>query len=112
MTSPDFDHQIQAALSQELAGWDFTWFNQHTKETPLPWDYRSIVLDRMRGIKNLLDIGTGGGEFLSSLAPLPENTCATEGYPPKVDVARRRLEPLGVRSTRSTRSLPKKAGLR
>ncbi len=92
----DFDQQIRVALSQDLVGWDFTWFNQHTKETSLPWDYRSIVLERMRGVKSLLDIGTGGGEFLASLAPLPENTWATEGYPPNVPVARQRLEPLGV----------------
>lgn len=41
-------------------------------------------------------MGTGGGEFLSSLHPLPKRTYATEGYPPNVSIARKSLEPLGV----------------
>jgi SAM-dependent methyltransferase len=39
---------------------------------------------------------TGGGEFLSSLQPLPPVTIATEGYLPNVPVAKARLGPLGV----------------
>ncbi len=39
----------------------------------------------------------GGGEFLSSLQPLPKETFATEAYPPNVPIATGRLEPLGVR---------------
>ena len=39
---------------------------------------------------------TGGGEFLAGLQPLPPHTCATEGYPPNIFIARQRLEPLGV----------------
>lgn len=45
---------------------------------------------------SLVDLGTGGGELLSSLSPLPRRTFATEGYLPNVRVARRRLQPLGV----------------
>jgi SAM-dependent methyltransferase len=44
----------------------------------------------------MLDMGTGGGEILSNLRPLPPNTHATEAWPPNVPVARERLEPLGV----------------
>jgi SAM-dependent methyltransferase len=44
----------------------------------------------------MLDMGTGGGEFLSRLQPLPLATCATEGYVPNVSIARQRLEPIGV----------------
>ena len=44
----------------------------------------------------MLDMGTGGGEYLASLQPLPPETAATEGYPPNIPVARERLEPLGV----------------
>ncbi|HZC16185.1 MAG TPA: class I SAM-dependent methyltransferase, partial [Caulobacteraceae bacterium] len=39
---------------------------------------------------------TGGGEFLSSLAPFAGRVTAVEGYVPNLGVARRRLEPLGV----------------
>jgi SAM-dependent methyltransferase len=48
-------------------------------------------------VDTLLDMGTGGGERLAGLQPLPERTYATEGYGPNVPVARGRLEPLGVR---------------
>lgn len=94
---PLFNALIQEGLSQELTGWDFSWLARRTRESPLPWDYRRLVLDRLAGIEALLDLGTGGGELLASLAPLPPDTCATEGYLPNVSVARRRLEPLGVR---------------
>jgi len=44
----------------------------------------------------LLDIDTGGGEFLLSLAPPPGQSIAIESYPPNVGLARQRLAPLGV----------------
>ena len=44
----------------------------------------------------LLDLGTGGGEWLSSLSRRPARTAATESWPPNVGVARARLEPLGI----------------
>jgi len=50
----------------------------------------------MQGIQSMLDIGTGGGEILASLAPFPPKVCATETYPPNVITARKKLEPLGV----------------
>lgn len=42
-------------------------------------------------------MGTGGGEILAKLSPLPKAVSATEGYLPNLPVARMRLEPLGVR---------------
>ena len=44
----------------------------------------------------MLDIDTGGGEFLRSIAPLPSRSAALESYPPNVAVARNNLAPLGV----------------
>ena len=41
-------------------------------------------------------MGTGGGEFLSALPALPETTRATEGWLPNLEIARHRLEPIGV----------------
>jgi SAM-dependent methyltransferase len=52
----------------------------------------------------MLDLGTGGGEFLSSLASLPPETVATEAYGPNVRIARRRLAQLGVRVFDTTES--------
>jgi SAM-dependent methyltransferase len=44
----------------------------------------------------LLDIDTGGGEFLLSLGHPFENTAATENYPPNVALCRETLLPLGI----------------
>lgn len=41
-------------------------------------------------------MGTGGGEFLAGLQPLPPHTCATEGYPPNIPIAQQRLKRLGA----------------
>jgi SAM-dependent methyltransferase len=68
---------------------------------PLSWSYGSIVLVQIRHAKALLDIGTGGGELLASFRPLPAITCATESYRPNISVAKRKLEPLGVRVFRT-----------
>jgi SAM-dependent methyltransferase len=63
---------------------------------PLPWDFESLVTDAARASTDLLDMGTGGGERLSRLPVLPALTVATEGWPPNVSVAARRLRPLGI----------------
>jgi SAM-dependent methyltransferase len=65
-------------------------------EAPLTWSYASKVLPMSRKAQSMLDMGTGGGEFLSRLQPLPPIIYATEGYSPNVPIARKRLEPLGV----------------
>jgi hypothetical protein len=93
---PTFDDLIEEALVQHLTGWDFAWLAQRSHDEPLPWDYRALVTSRLPEANSLLDIDTGGGEFLASLAPLPPRTWATEGYVPNVPLARARLEPLGV----------------
>jgi SAM-dependent methyltransferase len=56
----------------------------------------------------MLDLGTGGGEFLASLGSLPEDTHATEAYPPNQAIARAQLTPLGVtvHATRDEPELP------
>ncbi len=50
----------------------------------------------MQGADTMLDMGTGGGEFLSELSPRPKHIYATESYPPNIPVAERHLEPLGI----------------
>ena len=79
-----------------FSGWDFSYIKDRLVEDPLTWSYPSIVIPLVRKAKSLLDMGTGGGELLSSLAPLPEKTYATEAYTPNVPIAKKRLKPLGV----------------
>ncbi|HEY3890305.1 MAG TPA: class I SAM-dependent methyltransferase [Caulobacteraceae bacterium] len=43
-----------------------------------------------------MDLATGGGEVLSSLAPFPGRATAVEGYAPNLPLARERLSALGI----------------
>ena len=88
---------LVSEAERPFAGWDFSHLEDRLINFPLTWSYRSIILPLIRNVNTLLDMGTGGGEFLSSLIPLPKHTCATEGYKPNVPLAKKRLEPLGVR---------------
>ena len=93
-----FDCLVNEA-NEKFEGWDFSYIEStgRMKEFPLSWSYRNKVTARMRKASSLLDMGTGGGEFLSTLSPLPEYTCATEGYEPNISIAEKRLKPLGVK---------------
>ena len=55
-----------------------------------------IVRRALRDDMKLLDYDTGGGEFLLSLQHPYENTAATEGFPPNVELCEERLLPLGI----------------
>lgn len=80
-----------------IHGWDFSHIrDRYTEETDLPWDYEYIVRSYLRDEKKILDIDTGGGEFLLSLGHPAKNTSATEGYAPNVELCRQVLLPLGV----------------
>lgn len=92
-----FDKIVAEAERAPFSGWDFSWLKGRYVEGTVSWNYRQRVLHRIRSAKRLLDMGTGGGEFLSSLQPFPEQSFATEGYPPNVAIARSLLAPLGVR---------------
>lgn len=92
----EFETLIKEAQRQPIVGWDFSFLHGRSVEEEVSWNYKEIVQESKTKARSLLDMGTGGGEFLSSLTPLPSDTCATEGYVPNVSVAQRRLEPLGV----------------
>ena len=80
-----------------IHGWDFSHIDgRYTEEDDLPWDYRETILRYLNPETKLLDIDTGGGEFLLSLNHSHENTAATEGYPPNVELCRQTLLPLGI----------------
>ena len=92
-----FEELVAEALAAPGAGWDFSWLTaRSSSEDPLPWDYRAEVARYAAGARSLLDMGTGGGEWLASLTPHPPYTVATEGWPPNVPVAARRLRQAGI----------------
>lgn len=92
-----------------IHGWDFSYINgRYTEEIDLPWDYKKIVQANLKAEDNLLDIDTGGGEFLLSLNHLPSKTSATEGYPPNVELCKKVLLPRGIdfKEANDYKSLP------
>lgn len=98
------DDLVQSWLAEEAApfsGWDFSYINRRVSrvtEDEIPWNYPLLVRERCQCASSVLDIGTGGGEFYATLRDvLPKKSVATEGYPPNVLVARKTLEPLGIR---------------
>ena len=80
-----------------MKGWDFSHIHgRYSEESDLPWDYEAIIRSFLKDEMKLLDYDTGGGEFLLLLGHPYENTAATEGYPPNVQLCRERLVPLGI----------------
>lgn len=91
-----FDVLLTEADALPVGGWDLSALGDRISIGPLPWDFDATVTQHARAAPDLLDIGTGGGEWFASLAHRPARTVATEGWPPNVDVAGRRLRPLGI----------------
>lgn len=97
---------IQAWKAEEeiahIHGWDFSHIHgRYMEGTDFPWDYRQVIREYVTPKKKLLDIDTGGGEFLLSLGHPYENTAATENYLPNVQLCKETLLPLGINFRRA-----------
>lgn len=80
-----------------IRGWDFSHIHgRYEEEEDLPWDYKAVVCACLGDDMELLDMDTGGGEFLLSLGHPCGHTAATEGYPPNVALCRKELLPRGI----------------
>lgn len=92
--------QLKEYLKNEEAktfkGWEFSYLDGRWNTEKLPWDYKKILLSYLKPLDKLLDMGTGGGEFLLTLNHLPNLTSVTESYPPNVQLCYDNLSPLGI----------------
>lgn len=86
----------QSEEQHAFSGWDFSHLDHRWSEQPLPWDHRALALAQLTPASRLLDLGTGGGEFLLSLGHPHALTTVTEGYAPNAALCRERLVPLGI----------------
>ena len=91
-----FYRLIADSLAQDFSGWDFSYLKNRCYEMQPHWDYAALVRQYKTNVQSMLDLGTGGGEFLSTLAPFPPLTVATEGWELNLPIAQKRLEPLGI----------------
>lgn len=91
-----------------MSGWDFSHIAGRWREAKLPWDYRAKILDFLKPESRILDMGTGGGEFLLSLRHPFHLTSVTESWEPNVRLCEKKLAPLGVtvRQSWDDRPLP------
>ena len=96
MPDGEYEALVAAAMSASTDGWDFSWLDGRASGSEPTWSYPELARRLLSGSQRVLDVDTGGGELLASLTPPPGRTWATEGWRPNVQVARRRLEPLGV----------------
>lgn len=97
MVSQAVLNQWKQDESTPFEGWDFAHIAGRLSEDQPPWGYADEAAHLLKHAKSVLDVDTGGGEFLRSLAPLPPDSWASESYPPNVGTARTRLSPLGVK---------------
>ncbi len=87
---------LKTEEERSFSGWDFSYINGRIVENSLPWDYRNKVNDFLKPTSKILDMGTGGGEFLLSLQHPYAQTSVTEGYEPNYLLCKEKLEPLGI----------------
>lgn len=80
-----------------IHGWDFSHLKGRWEDDEvLPWDYKTEALAALRPDSRILDMDTGGGEFLLSLNHPHQLTAAIENYPPNVELCKEVLLPLGI----------------
>jgi SAM-dependent methyltransferase len=102
-----FEALVDDALRAVFAGWDFSYIEPgRWRNAPLPWKYKAEVRRAFAAAQSALDMGTGGGEVLASLAPFPPRMVATEGWDRNAPVAAARLRPLGVPVVRAESGRP------
>lgn len=87
---------LKSEEQKAFAGWDFSYLAGRWESEDLPWDYKEFVLNYLKKDYKLLDMGTGGGEFLLSLNHPYENTYVTESYEPNIQLCNKKLKPLGI----------------
>ena len=91
-----FEELVAEGSAVPVEGWDFSWFDGRATEERPPWGYALLVGERTADSASVLDVQTGGGEVLATLARQPALLVATESWPPNVAVAAGRLRPLGA----------------
>ena len=93
MVAPEFDDLVDEAANAPIEGWDFGWLEGRATEERPSWGYARLVAERAATAASLIDLETGGGEFLAGVPHLPRCTVATEAWGPNVDRAAARLHP-------------------
>lgn len=93
---------LEEEKKANMIGWNFSHiYGRYIEEHDLPWDYETYIRTYRKDTMELLDMDTGGGEFLLGLHHPYEKTSATEGFLPNVKLCEGTLKPLGIHFERS-----------
>ena len=68
-------------------GWDFS--RVRDAREPVPWDYLDVVRRYLRPTDHVLDVGTGGGEKLLSLAACFDSAVGVDISPEMIETAQK-----------------------
>jgi SAM-dependent methyltransferase len=101
MRDAELIKQWEMEESFAFQGWDFSHLDKRWESTELPWDYGTVIKSYLNDTDLLLDMGTGGGEFLLSLNHPHRHTYATEAYEPNYELCKKVLSPLGITVART-----------
>lgn len=93
---PTIDELIAEASSVSVDGWDFSWLDGRATEQRPTWRYARSLGERLQHASAALDIQTGGGEVLATIAQFPRLMVATESWPANVAKATKLLHPRGA----------------
>lgn len=89
------DQLLEEAAATPFVGWDFRAYADRIDQSEPPWSFGRLVDEAAASATAMLDLGTGGGEWLSGRRHAPL-TVATESWAPNVPVAAARLAELGI----------------
>ncbi|NLM06085.1 MAG: class I SAM-dependent methyltransferase [Tissierellia bacterium] len=91
------DNWLYEEKIAHIHGWDFSHISgRYREEDDLPWDFGDIIKKYLKEDDRLLDMETGGGEFILTFNHDPKLTSAIEGYEPNIKVCEDKLLPMGI----------------
>ena len=97
MTSRDFEALLSEGLALDVeAYWGAGFLDGRYVPGELSWQWPDVVRPYLRDAARLLDMGTGDGRALASLAPLPAFVVAYEEWRPTLAAAAETLHPYRV----------------
>lgn len=96
MNDFDLKKYLLSEEQQSFKGWDFSYLNGRWENERISWDYTRILNQYRKNTDMLLDMGTGGGEFILNLGHPHHLISVTEGWQPNLLLCKERLEPLGI----------------
>lgn len=96
MNDIDLKNYLLGEEQQPFHGWDFSYLDERWESESLSWSYSQIVNKYRRSKDTLLDMGTGGGEFILDLGHPYQLISVTEGWEPNLLLCKEKLEPLGI----------------